>query len=161
MPSSEVAVSQDGYGASLKSNQKCILHLRTSVCKKDQAIHNHSHHITDTSIPTSFTRYTIDFINSNIIVVDGSTNQEEDLVKPLEKLPLPWIALSVRNGDLFVPTFHNANPSLGLKYYTDDGVTKFAWLPRNKVLHSTDIRNRDRAYQNKVCDALDNLECAQ
>ncbi len=58
----------------------------------------------------------MDFINSNIVVVDGSTNQEDDLDEPLEKLPLPWIALSVRNVNLFVPTIHHVNPSLGLKY---------------------------------------------
>ncbi len=132
MPSSEVTVFQDDYGVSLKSNQKYIAHsCNCHCCKKDEAIHIHFHHITDTSIPTSFIRYTTDFISSNIVVVDGLTIEENDLDAPFKKLPLPWIALSVRNRNLFVPTIHHVNPSLRLKYNSNDGVTKFAFLPKN------------------------------
>ncbi len=124
MAFSQVAVSQYCYGASLKSNQKCIVHSHDcSCCKKDKAIHNHFRHIDDTSIPNLFTRYTMEFMNSKIVVVERSTNQEDDLDEPLEKLPLPWIALSVRNGNLFGPTINNVIPSLGLNYNTNYGVT--------------------------------------
>ncbi len=144
MPSSELAVSQDGNGASLQSNQKFLQLHNCHYCKKNKSIHNHFHHITDTSIPTSFTRYTTNFINSNIVVVDGLNNLEDDLDEFLGKLPLPWISLNVRNGYLFVPTIQYVNPSLGLKYITNDGVTECALLPRNKIILSTVIRNWDR-----------------
>ncbi len=50
---------------------------------------------------------------------------------------------------------------MGLKYCTDDGITKFALLPRKMVLTSTVIKTEDRLYHNQTCDALDNLEHAQ
>ncbi len=50
---------------------------------------------------------------------------------------------------------------MGLKYLTDDGVSKFALFSKNKVINSTLIKYGDRFYHNKVCDALDDLEYAQ
>ncbi len=85
MSSSEVAVSKDVLGSSLKDKRKCIVHSRNQrCCKKDKAIHSYFHHINDTSIPNSVTRYTTDFIKSNVVVVDGSTNEHDD-VKNLKK----------------------------------------------------------------------------
>ncbi len=55
-------------------------------------------------------RYTTDFLKSNIVVVDGSTNDQEDIQQHTEVLPLPWISLNIRNGDLFVPTIHHSTP---------------------------------------------------
>ncbi len=69
--------------------------------------------------------------------------------------------LSIRNGHLFVPTIHHGTPSMGLKHCTDDGMTKFALLPRKMVINSTVLKSEDRLYHNKICDALDNLEHAQ
>ena len=162
MSSSEVAVSKNVLGSSLKDKRTCIVHSRNQHCrKKEKAIRSYFHHINDTSIPSSVTRYTTDFIKSNIVVVDGSTNEQDDVKQPTEKLPLPWKSLSIRNGHLFVPTIHHGTPSMGLKYCTDDGITKFALLPRKMVITSTVIKSEDRLYHNQICDALDNLEHAQ
>ncbi len=62
-----------------------------------------------------FVGYTTDFIKSSIVVVDGSTNDQDDIKQPKEELPLPWISLSIRNGDLFVPNIHHGTTSMGLK----------------------------------------------
>ncbi len=109
-------------------------------------------------LSNSFTRYYTYLVNSNIVV---SSNEDDDVQQPTEELQLPWIPLSVIYSHLFVPTIHHRTPSMGLKYCTEDGITKFALLPRIMVIHSTVIRNRDRPYHNKVCDALDDLEWVQ
>ncbi len=63
-----------------------------------------------------------------MVVVDGSTFEENDLKHPEEKLPLPWVLLRVRNGDLFIPKSHYETPTKGLKYSSDECITKFCLL---------------------------------
>ncbi len=155
-------MSKDVSGASLKDKCTCIVHsCNQHHHKKDKAIHSYYHHISNTSIPSSVIRYTTDFIKLNIVVVDGATYEQDDVKQPTELLPLPCIALSIRNGHLFVPTIHHGTPSRGLKHCTDDGITKFALLPRKMVINSTVLKSEVRLYHNKICDALDNLEHAQ
>jgi len=69
--------------------------------------------------------------------------------------------LLVRNGDLFVPKSHYETPTKGIKYSSDECITKFCLLPRKDAIYSTIFRNDDCLYHNKVCDALDDLEQAQ
>ncbi len=162
IPYSEGAVLKDVVTGSLKEYFTCIVHsCNHRRCKKDKTIHSYFLPISDDSIPNSFVRYTTDSIKSNILIVDGSTNDQDDIKQPTKELSLPWISLSIRNGDLFVPTIHHGTPSMGLKYCTDDGITKFALLPRKMVINSTVLKSGDRLYQKKICDALDDLEHAQ
>ncbi len=162
MPSSEVAVSKDVVTGSLKENcSHNVPSCNHCQCKKDKAIHSYFHHISDTSIPNSFVRYTTDVLKSNIVVFDGSTNDQDNIEQPTVELPFPWISLSIKNQDLFIQTIHNGTQSMGLKYCIDDGITKFALLPRKMVINSTVLKSGDRLYQKKICDALDDLEHAQ
>ncbi len=58
-------------------------------------------------MPNSFVRCTTDFIKSNIAIVDESTNDQDDVKQSTEVFLLLWISLSIRNGDIFVPTIHH------------------------------------------------------
>ncbi len=46
--------------------------------------------------------------------VGSGTNGQDDIKQPTEELPLPWISLRIRNGDLFVLTIHHGTLLMGL-----------------------------------------------
>ncbi len=114
-----------------------------------------------TTLMTSVRWYSTSFMNSNMVVVDWSTCEENNLKHVEEKLFLPWVPLQIRNGHLFIPNSHYETPTKGLKHSSDKCINKFCFLPRKDAIYSTVFRNDDRLYHNKVCDALDDLEQAQ
>lgn len=162
MPSAQVAVSVDGVGSTVKDNCTSIMHSRNHHWRKNDWKQNASfHHMDDNYIPSSVTQYSTSFVSLNMVVVDGSTCEENNLKHPGKKSPIPWVPLQVRNGDLFVPKSHYETPTKGLKYSSDECIIKFCLLPRKDAIYSTIFRNDDRLYQNKECNALDDLEQAQ
>ncbi len=96
-------MSKDLITGSLKKILTCIVHSHNHrQHKKEKNIHSYFHHISNDSIPNSFVRYTVDFIKFKMVVVDGSTNDQDDIKQPIDELSLPLILLSIRNAEIYL-----------------------------------------------------------